>query len=159
MAQVFLGLGSNLGDRKAHIERAIKELINAGITITRCADMIETDPLGGPPQGKYFNTVIAAETDISPEDLLSTVKAIEHRMGRTPSVRNAPRIIDIDILLYDHRSIQTPTLTIPHPRMYQRDFVLIPLQQIAPQTFEELFHDHHYSNSGDVHPPTETSSS
>jgi 2-amino-4-hydroxy-6-hydroxymethyldihydropteridine diphosphokinase len=158
MAKIFLGLGSNIGDRRAHIERAIGQLLIEGITIIRCADMIETDPVGGPPQGKYLNTVISGETTFSPEDLLAAVKAIERRIGRTPSIRNGPRVIDIDILLYDHRRMQTAALTLPHPRMRERDFVLIPLRQIAPLTVEELFHEHYHTDPGPARHSAEISS-
>ncbi len=97
--------------------------------------MIETQPVGGPPQGKFLNGVLKIRTHLSPHVLLHRLKFIERQMGRLPSRRNAPRVIDIDILLYDNGRIQSKDLTIPHLRMRERPFVLIPLKEIAPELF------------------------
>jgi len=135
---IFLGLGSNLGDRNANLQQAIEHLKKIGIIIEKTSSVIETDPVGGPPQGKYLNLVLKAKTDLSPHELLSQLKTLEEQLGRIPSVRNGPRVIDIDILIFDHVSMASDELTIPHPRMSERDFVLRPLREIEPN-FQELF--------------------
>ena len=131
-ATIFLGIGTNLGDRHDNIRKAVEQLAQSGITILKVATVIETAPQGGPPQGKYLNTVIKAQTTLSPQDLLARIKTIETQLGRVPTVRNGPRIIDIDILFYNQQTIHTPTLTVPHPRMRERDFVMRPLLEIEP---------------------------
>lgn len=132
MAIVYLGLGSNIGDRVALIHQATRELEKHGIHILKMSSLIETDPVGGPPQGKYLNAALECKTTLLPEMLLDTIKEIEHSMGRVKSVIDGPRNIDIDILMYDQVKIQLPNLIIPHPRMLTRSFVLIPLKEIAP---------------------------
>ena len=134
---VYLGLGSNLGERRANIQNAIVALKNY-IQIDQISTIIETDPVGGPPQGKFLNAVLKGQTNLSAEELLDTVKAIETNLGRTATVKDGPRVIDIDILLYDQFKIETPKLTIPHPRMLERDFVMTPLKEIAPELVNEL---------------------
>ncbi len=129
---VYLALGSNMGDRLANIRRAVFLLEDNGVRILCQSSLIETDPVGGPPQGKFLNGALKAETDLSPEDLLSLLKRIERGLGRIPGGKNSPRPIDIDILLYDNVNITTPTLTIPHPRMFEREFVMRPLLEIEP---------------------------
>lgn len=136
MAKVFLGLGSNLGDRHANIRRAVDELKKRGINVQRLSTLIESDPAGGPPQTKFINAAAEIKTAISPDELLTLVKSIELHMGRVPTVTNGPRVIDIDILLYDNITLDTPRLTIPHPRMCERDFVMRPLREIAPELGE-----------------------
>ena len=138
MATVFLGLGSNLGNRKKNIDRAIQELESLDIAIEDISTIIETEPVGGPPQNKFLNGVIKTFSNLSPKELLVTVKDIEKRMGRVTTVLNGPRPIDIDILLYDNIKIQTSELTIPHPRMMERDFVMTPLREIEPE-IDKLF--------------------
>lgn len=137
MAVVYLGLGSNVGDRAEFIQRAVQELEARGIQIQKLSSVIETDPVGGPAQEKYLNAVVEGITVLSPEDLLETVREVETLLGRVRNVRNGPRTIDVDILLYDHIQMSAPLLTIPHPRMFSRDFVLIPLKEIAPHLFRE----------------------
>ena len=133
MAIVYLGLGSNLNNRENNIQRAFVELEKNNIQILKRSSIIETDPLGGPPQGKFLNAVIKIKTSLSPQDLLTLSKSIEQKLGRTETVVNGPRIIDIDILFYNEERIHTPQLTIPHPRMLERDFVMKPLKEIAPE--------------------------
>ena len=147
MAIVYLGLGSNVGDRKGYIQKALFELGQNGITIQKTAQIIETEPVGGPPQSKFLNTVIKASTELSVENLFKTVKSIEKKLGRRPTVKNGPRIIDIDILLYNELKIKTPHLTIPHPLMFTRDFVLRPLKEIAPEIFRKFSYAHHNQHS------------
>ncbi len=139
MATVYLGLGSNLGDRQLYIRSAIHLLNKNRVAVKNISSMIETDPEGGPPQGKFLNTVVKARTSLSPRDLLILAKSIETFLGRKPSVSNGPRPIDIDILLYDQISLSSPQLVIPHPRMRERAFVLKPLQEIAPRLVSQLF--------------------
>ena len=132
MATVYLGIGSNIGNRKNFIKMAIDSLNERGICTEELSSIIETEPVGGPPQEKFLNMVAKATTQLQPVDLLKTLKTIEKKLGRTKNVLNGPRTIDIDILLYDNQTISTPVLTVPHPRMRERDFVMIPLNEIAP---------------------------
>lgn len=141
MAAVYLGIGSNQGNRRHHINEALARLNKNGISVSKVSSIIETDPVGGPPgQEKFLNAVIKAETDFSPEELLACLKSIERQLGRIKTVSNGPRPIDLDILLYDRLTIKLPQLIIPHPRMRGREFVMRPLKEIAPQLAEELFH-------------------
>ena len=131
MASVYLGLGSNLGDRAKNIHEAVRLLDEAGVRTVRLSTLIETDPVGGPPQGLFLNAALKAETSLSPEALLRMVNAVEARLGRVRTVRNGPRTIDIDILRYDDLIVDTAELVIPHPRMGEREFVLRPLREIG----------------------------
>jgi 2-amino-4-hydroxy-6-hydroxymethyldihydropteridine diphosphokinase len=149
MKKVYLCLGSNVGDRAENCEEAMRQLQSAGeIVITARSEFYVTAPVGGPPQEDYINGVVEVETDMRPEWLLETIKDIERDMGREPSEeKDLPRVIDIDILLYDDVVIVSDELTIPHPRMHERYFVLRGLAEIAPgvvhpllnRTAEELF--------------------
>jgi 2-amino-4-hydroxy-6-hydroxymethyldihydropteridine diphosphokinase len=131
MVFAYLALGSNLGDRRANIERALSGIRKTKKTeILKVSDIIETEPVGGPPQGKYLNGVLKVRTDLPARELLYKVKSIEKEMGREKAERNAPRIIDIDILLYDNRKFDEQGLKIPHPRMWGREFVMRPLSQL-----------------------------
>ena len=132
MAIVYLALGSNLGDRQAYLRKAINALNHCRIVVRKVSSIIETDPVGGPTQNKYLNAVIKIETFLSPEDLHQITQKIEHQMGRVRKILNGPRVIDIDILLYDDIKLITRNLIIPHPRMFERDFVMRPLREIAP---------------------------
>jgi len=135
MARVFIGIGSNEGDRLAFISKAVQALASLSeIRVTQMALISESEPVGGPPQGPYLNTVVELETSLAPSVLLGRLKAIEGQLGRTPAAQRwAPRPIDLDVLLYDDLVLQDPALTIPHPRMHERRFVLEPLAQLAPQ--------------------------
>lgn len=135
MVRVFIGLGSNQGDRFEHLSRAMQSLgREPGVRIVAMAAIIETQPVGGPPQGPYLNTVAAFDTTLSPTALLHLLRRIEAHHGRQPSpVRWAPRPLDLDLLLYDARIIDAPALTVPHPRLHERRFVLEPLVQLAPE--------------------------
>ena len=139
MAIVYLGLGSNLGDREANIRQAIELLKSSGMVVEKVATIMETDPVGGPPQGKYLNTVVKAQTELPARRLLAKIKKIETTLGRTPTpVRDSPRPIDIDILLYAHEKINSPTLTVPHPRIREREFVMRPLLEIEPDVLKKF---------------------
>jgi 2-amino-4-hydroxy-6-hydroxymethyldihydropteridine diphosphokinase len=128
---VYLALGTNLDDREANLALARRELSTLN-NILKVSSIYETPPWGVTDQPAFLNQVLAARTNLSPLDLLKSVKDIEARMGRVPSVRFGPRLIDIDILLYGDTFLNTPTLTLPHPRMAERAFVLVPLLEIAP---------------------------
>lgn len=141
MAIVYLGIGSNLGCRRDNIRRAINLLEKNNINVLQCSTIIETAPIGGPPnQGMFLNGVLKVETDLSPQNLLDQLKAIEKQLGRVTTIPNGPRPIDLDILFYDQLTINTSQLTIPHPRMWERDFVMQPLIEIAPQFTKEMVH-------------------
>ena len=133
MAIVYLALGSNLGDRRALIDKALLLLKKAGVKIVNISSIIETEPVGGPQQGKYLNAVIKARTSLSAEDLLNIIHKIERQLGRIRKILNGPRLIDIDILLYDELKLISRTLIIPHPRMLERAFVMEPLKEINPR--------------------------
>lgn len=137
--KVFLGLGSNLGDRQANIERAI-ELISERVgEVIRRSSLIETEPWGFESDNKFLNAVILCETTFTPRQVLRKTQKIERDMGRkkkTNSHLYTDRPIDIDILLYDDLTVDDPDLQIPHPRMQERDFVMIPLQQLRDLTHQ-----------------------
>lgn len=131
MPIVYLGLGSNLGDREGNIKRAL-ELLSQKVKIEKLSSLYETEPMGYLSQPLFLNAVCQALTELSPEELLEFVKEIERRIGREPSFPNAPRPIDIDILFYEGEIINLPHLIIPHPRLKERAFVLVPLAEISP---------------------------
>lgn len=133
MAIAFIAFGSNLGDREKNIEEAKKLLEQNDIHILKASKIIETDPVGGPPnQKKYLNGVVKVQTQLEPIKLLQMLLGIEDELGRVRTEKDGPRTIDLDILLYDNKKLQTEELTIPHPRMLNRDFVLVPLKEIEP---------------------------
>ena len=143
MSRVFIGIGSNEGDRLTLISQAVKALSTIqDVRLVRLATIIETEPVGGPPQPPFLNTVVEVETTRPPQELLAALQDVERRLGRAPSsVRWAPRPIDLDLLLYDDRIINEPGLTVPHPRMHQRGFVLEPLAQLAPDLRHPLLNE------------------
>jgi 2-amino-4-hydroxy-6-hydroxymethyldihydropteridine diphosphokinase len=130
----FIGLGSNLGDRRATLLRAIDELNGSpGVSIVEVSSFHETEPVGGPQgEGPYLNAAACIATTLEPPALLHLLLAIEDRNGRIRRVRWGERTLDLDLLLFDERFVETPELTIPHPRMAVRRFVLEPLAEIAP---------------------------
>lgn len=129
---VYLALGSNLGDRGENLRQAIAAL-PPQMDVKAKSPIYETPPWGIEDQPKFFNQVIKADTYLQPEPLLKHLKRLEVALGRKPNVRNGPRLIDIDILFYDQLVLNTPLLTIPHPRLHERGFVLLPLMDIAPE--------------------------
>jgi 2-amino-4-hydroxy-6-hydroxymethyldihydropteridine diphosphokinase len=139
VSTVYLALGTNLGNREQNLCRAIKLLKINSVIVEKTSRIIETEPAGGPPQGKFLNCVIKVSTQAQPHHLLTIIKEIETAMGRIKTVVNGPRIIDIDILLYDNIQIHTDTLIIPHPRMREREFVMRPLEEIAADAARKLF--------------------
>ncbi|HOA73456.1 MAG TPA: 2-amino-4-hydroxy-6-hydroxymethyldihydropteridine diphosphokinase [Phycisphaerae bacterium] len=133
MATAFIGIGANLGDRRGQIEAAVARLAGTpGVADVCVSSLYETEPMGGPAgQPLYLNAAARVETTLEPLELLHALQAIEHELGRVRVERWGPRTIDLDLLLYSDRSIQTPELTVPHPRMQERRFVLEPLAEIA----------------------------
>lgn len=133
MPVAYLGLGSNIGDRAKNIRDAIDLITRRpGIRITKVSSMYETAPEGYTEQPDFLNAVVEVETDACSEVLLKTALAVEREMGRVRNLPQGPRVIDIDVLLYDHECVNISELTIPHPRMLDRVFVMVPLAEIAP---------------------------
>jgi len=133
MHTVHIGIGSNIGNRQRNCREAIRQLGSRGVKVVKEAAMIETEPWGVADQPRFINMAVEAETDMTPDRLISLLKDIEVSMGRTESVRWGPRLIDLDILFYDDLIIDSPGLKIPHPRLHERAFVLVPLSEIAPE--------------------------
>lgn len=131
MSTIYLGLGSNVGHREANLERAL-QLLGERVKITRVSFIYQTEPIGYTDQPWFLNLACEGKTLLDPYELLAFAKDIEGRMGRQPSFPNGPRIIDIDILFYDDRILASEHLTVPHPRIAERRFVLVPLSEIAP---------------------------
>ena len=131
MAIVYIGLGSNLGDRHRNCLSAIELLRQHGLPAIKQSSMYETKPWGVTEQPEFVNMTVETETDLAPIKLLEMLKKIEKDMGRQDTIRWGPRIIDLDILLYDDIILKTDSLTIPHPLMHEREFVLEPLSEIA----------------------------
>ena len=134
MSRVFIGLGSNLGDRLEHLFTAVRLLaVVPGVQVRQLAPIIATEPIGGPAgQEPYLNSVVEIDTELEPLALLDCCQAIERQLGRMPSEHWAPRPIDLDLLVYDDRVVNDPRLMIPHPRLHERWFVLEPFAQLAP---------------------------
>ena len=153
MSRVFIGIGSNEGDRWQAISEAAKRLNGTdGIRVVQMATILETEPVGGPPQDPYLNTALEIETTLAPEALLAALKAVEQRGGRAPGgPRWGPRPLDLDLLLYEDQIIRTEVLQVPHPRLHERRFALEPLADLDPalphpalhRTIQELLHDAH----------------
>ena len=131
MSAVYLGLGSNLGDRQQNLQTAVDELGKI-IKLTAASAVYETPPWGVTDQPAFLNACVRGETELEAEALLDEIKQIEQTVGRTKTYRWGPREIDIDILFYGDEIISSQRLTIPHPRLHERDFVLVPLNDIAP---------------------------
>jgi GTP cyclohydrolase-4 len=132
LAIAYLGLGSNLGKREKNLRQALT-LLSLKVNLEEVSSVYETEPVGYKEQPLFLNMVCRIATNLPPEELSHLAKEIETRMGRIPSKqRNLPRLIDIDILFYDNKIMETQDLTIPHPRLHDRAFVLIPLAEIAP---------------------------
>lgn len=130
MAIAYIALGSNLGNRKENIHKALELMEKCGISVCRVSSLFETRPVGGPPQDDFINAAAQISTELSPESLLEHLQTIENKLGRIRTVPNGPRTIDLDILLYDNTKMSSKELTIPHPRMLEREFVMTPLRQV-----------------------------
>jgi 2-amino-4-hydroxy-6-hydroxymethyldihydropteridine diphosphokinase len=131
MVSVYLGVGSNLGNRRENIKKAVALLAGIpGIKLSKISSLYDTLPVGGPKQRNFLNGAIKIKTNLSPLRLLGYLKGIEKNLGRKKTVKNGPRQIDLDILFYGNTLINTKELRIPHPYMFKRDFVLKPLKEI-----------------------------
>ncbi len=128
---IYLALGTNLGERTSNLRRAIESLPPA-VTVLAESPVYATPPWGVTAQPDFLNMVLKGGTHLAPLELLERLKQLESEMGRVPSIRYGPRLIDIDILFYNELILDTPELTIPHPRLHERAFVLVPLNDIAP---------------------------
>jgi 2-amino-4-hydroxy-6-hydroxymethyldihydropteridine diphosphokinase len=128
---VYLALGTNIGEREHNLREAIRLLQEAGLQITRRSSVYETEPLDYVDQPWFLNAVLEAQTNLAAEKLLATLRRIESQMGSKKAFAKGPRLMDLDILLYGDETIATPDLQVPHPRMLQRNFVLVPLAEIA----------------------------
>jgi len=130
----YIGLGSNLGDRSSYLQLAVDALARVpGVHVKAVSHVYETAPVGGPPQDPYLNAVVAIETDLIEEELLRRCQQIEQLAARERAERWGPRTLDVDILLVDDTRFDGPDLSIPHPRMWERGFVLAPLRDVAPE--------------------------
>lgn len=130
--RVTLALGSNLGDRFENLQQALKE-ISMRVSIIKTSSVYETPPWGYSNQPVFFNQVLSGNTSLNPDELLTLVKNIENSMDRVKNFQNGPRLIDIDILLFGEKIIDSEKLVIPHPRMLERGFVMLPLAEIEPE--------------------------
>jgi 2-amino-4-hydroxy-6-hydroxymethyldihydropteridine diphosphokinase len=145
LVTVYLGLGSNMGNRQDNLDRAL-DLLSQRLRTGKVSSLYDTEPIGNVNQPRFLNLVCQVYTRLAPRELLALAKGIELKLGRVPGKSNAPRPIDIDILFYGDLVIETPELVIPHPRLTKRAFVLVPLIEIAPdlvhpvsgQTVKEL---------------------
>ncbi|MBI2165460.1 MAG: 2-amino-4-hydroxy-6-hydroxymethyldihydropteridine diphosphokinase [Chloroflexi bacterium] len=133
-----LGLGSNLGDRLAYLQRAVEAIEARGIEVRKLSPVYETEPVGFMEQPRFLNAVSLAATDLDAHALLAAVKAIERELGRRPTFKGGPRVIDIDILFYEELVLDAEELVIPHPGLHQRAFVLVPLADVAPDWFHPV---------------------
>ena len=128
---VLIALGSNLGDRAYYLRRAIHELRRV-IDVVRVSSFVETEPVDAlPGSPRFLNAVVAGSTSLAPQALLDALLAIESRLGRRRTVRNAPRVIDLDLILHSAHRVRTRTLTLPHPRFQEREFVMAPLGELG----------------------------
>ena len=130
---VFLGLGSNIGDREEALERALAGLEARGFHVNASSSLYLTEPVGGPPQDWFLNAVVRGETDLAPEALLAACLSLETELGRHRVVHHGPRTLDVDLLLYGSLVWDSERLKIPHPRLHERRFVLVPLVEIDPE--------------------------
>ncbi|MCX6665541.1 MAG: 2-amino-4-hydroxy-6-hydroxymethyldihydropteridine diphosphokinase [Euryarchaeota archaeon] len=137
MSVVYLSLGSNMGDKEDNIRNALK-LIEDVDEIKKVSPLYQTEPIGFKDQSYFLNCVIEVQTNSTPEQMLLFLKSIEQKLGRTNTVKNGPRTIDIDILLYDDFCIKNDDMVIPHPRLHERLFVLIPLMDVNPDVIHPL---------------------
>jgi 2-amino-4-hydroxy-6-hydroxymethyldihydropteridine diphosphokinase len=157
MTLVYLGLGSNMGDKEDFIKQAIMR-IKKFCEITRISSIYEAEPVGNKNQDWFLNCVLEGKTDLSPKELLSACKEIEHQLGRKMVMKNGPRVIDIDILFYGNDVIKNDDLVIPHPRLHERLFVLQPMMDINPnlvhpvlkKTIKELYNQVHVESNDKV---------
>jgi 2-amino-4-hydroxy-6-hydroxymethyldihydropteridine diphosphokinase len=130
---VYLALGSNIGECERNLHEAMRLIGESGVQITKISSIYETEPVDYLDQPWFLNAVVEARTDLPAEQLLAALRRVESQMGSKKAIAKGPRLIDLDILLYGDETIATPDLQVPHPRMLQRNFVLVPLAEIAPE--------------------------
>ena len=136
---IYLSLGSNLGDRAANLDQAIAALPESGVRVLRRSSIYETEPVDFLAQPWFLNCVVEAETSLPPRELLEALQGIERRMGSRKLVARGPRIIDLDVLFYNNSVIRSEDIEIPHPRMTERRFVLVPFAELAPTLRHPVF--------------------
>ena len=139
MSIAYIGIGSNLGNREENCQKAIALLIEKNIKITKRSSLYEIEPWGVKEQPRFINMAVEIETNLEPAELLKVIKEIENSMGRRKGIRWGPRVIDLDVLLYDDLILKTGELEIPHPAIKDREFVLKPLSEIAPDKIHPIF--------------------
>jgi 2-amino-4-hydroxy-6-hydroxymethyldihydropteridine diphosphokinase len=128
-----IAFGSNVGDRERHVREALERLAQTrGVRVRACSTIRETEPVGGPPQGRFLNGVVLVDTTLAPRELLNALLAIELEGGRVRGEKDGPRTIDLDLLFHGDAQLDEPGLTLPHPRAHLREFVLAPLAEVAP---------------------------
>ncbi|AIQ44543.1 2-amino-4-hydroxy-6-hydroxymethyldihydropteridine pyrophosphokinase [Paenibacillus sp. FSL R7-0273] len=133
-SEAYIALGANLGNREATLKEALHRLDqHEAIKVLRCSRIYETEPVGYLDQPQFLNMAAALRTTLAPEELLREMLEIENQLGRVRDIRYGPRTVDLDLLWVEGRSLDTPDLTLPHPRMMERAFVLVPLSDIVPQ--------------------------
>lgn len=131
--RAYLGIGSNLGDRLTHLQAAVDGIAAAdGVDVVAVSPVYETDPVGGPEQGEFLNAVVAIETERSPRELLELAQRLEAEAHRVKTEKWGPRTLDVDVLLIEDREVHEPDLEVPHPRMRERGFVMVPLRDLDP---------------------------
>jgi 2-amino-4-hydroxy-6-hydroxymethyldihydropteridine diphosphokinase len=135
--RLYLSLGSNLEDRAANLQRAVA-MLREDVSVDEISSLYETEPVGVPDQPVFLNIAVGGSTDLAPGALLARIKGIERAVGRRPTYRWGPRVVDIDILMYEDEVIESPDLAVPHPEMAGRAFVLVPLAEIAPDAVHPL---------------------
>jgi 2-amino-4-hydroxy-6-hydroxymethyldihydropteridine diphosphokinase len=129
---VYLALGTNIGPREQNLRNAVRLLEDGSVQITKTSSIYETEPVDYLDQPWFLNAVVEARTDLPAADLLAALRQIESKMGSKKAFAKGPRLIDLDVLLYGFETIRTPDLVVPHPRMLERNFVLVPLAEVAP---------------------------
>ena len=137
---IYLSLGSNLGDRAANLDRAIEALPEAGVLVLRRSSLYETEPVDFLDQPWFLNCAVEAETSLPPEQLLGALQGIERRLGSRKLIARGPRIVDLDVLFYGDSVVRSSEIEIPHPRMTERRFVLVPLAELAPTFVHPILH-------------------
>lgn len=137
MNEVYLSIGTNIGEREKNLQQAVQALMEqSAVQVKRISSIYETAAVGYTEQADFLNIAVAVETTLIAREMLAVCQSIENELGRVREMRWGPRIIDLDILLYNQENIETENLIIPHPRMFERAFVLVPLQEIAPSNGE-----------------------
>ena len=137
MTRAFLGLGSNVGDRRRYLREAVATIEDAGIGLRAVSPVYETEPVGGPEQGRYLNLVVELDTGLTARELLGVCRRVEAAAGRVRIEHWGPRTLDVDVLWVDGMELDEPDLVVPHPRMWDRRFVLAPLRDLAPDLVSE----------------------